>query len=1227
MNRLPRLFRVNIYLLISLLIVLTCFYAKNVLATLTEEELATEIDRQETGRLPGARILPHGVAGSNTSNPSTLLANRNDFTITVEFNPYIPEPDGTERRIIRTPGPPKFPNCYYENSDDGITFTDDCDASTPPRDLIENLYLEDGTVIFDNDPGTPEPPLDPASPRLQIGTNEGDEILYDPNNDGNFIDGVLLYLTPNEFERYPADGSRITSIPWEAGLLAGDGSDQAALEASGYEAGTSFYLSRNTVNYAEVTLTYGPCDRDISAPGDPSMWTDGWGYDYDGPDGELAQIAPDGVMYYPPAEGMPIFNESCDRATQCVPQGSVADVCGTSTTNPAGLAEMNGADPKFVPISSGNTICELTESGGTYYCQPVRVGQRDPVRNILGPLQEESCPVPLFLQRFWEDYDNVPAVRNDLINLALLPGFSCSDPGAFDYSSVPTVTVDITPASSIPALPAPYDNTLISLQAVYEGDYVCVYAYSSDASVQWRIETAFPQTIEEVMDLVPVANEDSTNTSDLGDANASNVTISNKHCMQAPYTPVIFQTLNYNELIDPICLAYRDFTFGGDTVNINGEAVTFQNRWERPFTSFVVECIERTLMNIFIGDEHEYEDPNGAVINNLTFYESIQYKFRSLVYALLVLYVIFFGYRLMISRNPPDRSEIGWFMLRVTIIIFFTLGDGITQLFPEMIDIQKDLSVTVMEAGLDQSQDNGYDLCDFRNHTGAPYATDFEYMRLWDTIDCKLSKYLGIGDNKVFHDDGTVTRTWHPQILWIGATSAVSTYLGIPIFIITVIVLIFLILVTIRAVHIYIMAFIGLLMLMFISPLIIPAALFKYTKDIFDRWFKQVFSYLIQPIILFGFLSFAFVTFDVIFFGENENFVPITTDTVEVPYRLAGSGPFGEAMAYSDCDDENAIGCIYQVAGVREFKPLERLFPDFIIYQAAIGDKALALFVGLLKLLLIAFISKILIDMVEELAFKLTNDGLGGLLGAGSPPVVGPGGAMGAQAAVMNAGVQKMGSSFGMVGRGGARAMAMMRAGTGGQSMAEDDRAVRAAGGKGGLQRDNSFLGKEIDERAAVKKANQGKKEHVDSRPKDKPDHIEENSFKNKATVDSENRKNEHQNQQRFDDKGEYDHKSQSEELVEHTHQAHVVEENKSEENMFTENKTEAFKRPDANTENEHKAEAFGRPTDSEQKNSEDSLKERSGDNNSKEKGGGASRDEASKVDKTNNKKDDKSEK
>jgi len=242
----------------------------------------------------------------------------------------------------------------------------------------------------------------------------------------------------------------------------------------------------------------------------------------------------------------------------------------------------------------------------------------------------------------------------------------------------------------------------------------------------------------------------------------------------------------------------------------------------------------------------------------------------------------------------------------------------------------------------------GYDYCDFRFNQ---YPAGKDYDKLWDMVDCKISKYLGIG--------ALSSAPAAPMSLLIVMTSLLSSAYGILIMAFGMTFIVFIVMFIIRVVHIYIMAFISLVMLVFISPIIIPMILFKFTESIFERWLREFIAMLIQPVILFAFLSFALFMFDTVIYGGNKHFDQNSN-------IILNNG---------QCDDPNTIACVFSTLTFNQIEPIPIIPKLVITYPNYSGGSDQVVFMGMLQVLLICFIVSALLEQVQTLSTQIAESG------------------------------------------------------------------------------------------------------------------------------------------------------------------------------------------------------------------------------------------------------------
>ena len=322
---------------------------------------------------------------------------------------------------------------------------------------------------------------------------------------------------------------------------------------------------------------------------------------------------------------------------------------------------------------------------------------------------------------------------------------------------------------------------------------------------------------------------------------------------------------------------------------------------------------------------------------------------------------------------------------------------------PENADLQKiaekardrrDEAKNIADAAFLNYQDSlnifnsfGYRYCDFRNieadggyiyedtdPDGNPRVRDMKFMKLWDMMDCKITKYLGVGD---YRKDRSA-----PQALVIAIGSLFSHILGLVLLLLFLVFLVFIILIILRVVHIYLMATISLILLVFISPLIIPTVLFGYFKKIFDKWLKFVIGYTVQPIMMFTFLAFLVAMYDMVIFGGNHRFIPMTQDrhvsenniclkSIETDQFICDAEEdYSHPKSDLECEDKDTLGCVYRTTEIEG----DNILFGIGIFEYDLDDrKAKMMLIELLKLLLISFIAYAVLGLVESMLGSMTD--------------------------------------------------------------------------------------------------------------------------------------------------------------------------------------------------------------------------------------------------------------
>jgi type IV secretory pathway VirB6-like protein len=360
------------------------------------------------------------------------------------------------------------------------------------------------------------------------------------------------------------------------------------------------------------------------------------------------------------------------------------------------------------------------------------------------------------------------------------------------------------------------------------------------------------------------------------------------HCTVVSPTQYTSDFKNFTPYYARACI-----DFVGDSQNLNasdsfnpGFGFGGQNNLSAP----IVQCIKETMENIFnntaghskcidgsfggrnsvcLNDAYVRFNPSGSLIwkkgsqvleNSL--FQTLQERLRFVITGILVIAVIFMGAKILLLKvDMTNRKDMMLFILKIGLVLYFVRGDawrgfffdglynGSTQLSRLFFRIDSVEVGNSIQQGLPSYKCNFGSLYD-NNGIAIPsvydnkYPSGKEYLKVWDTLDCKIMQYLNYGP-------GFSSGAIFAMIIASFFTGALGVTIGLSIFILAF----SLIATVIRAMHIFISSCIAIIIYVFISPIIIPLILFERTKSIFDSWLSQLISFALQPIILFSFLA------------------------------------------------------------------------------------------------------------------------------------------------------------------------------------------------------------------------------------------------------------------------------------------------------------------------------------------------------------------------------------
>jgi type IV secretory pathway VirB6-like protein len=148
---------------------------------------------------------------------------------------------------------------------------------------------------------------------------------------------------------------------------------------------------------------------------------------------------------------------------------------------------------------------------------------------------------------------------------------------------------------------------------------------------------------------------------------------------------------------------------------------------------------------------------------------------------------------------------------------------------------------------------------------GYEYPDNEAHYAVWDAYDCKMEKFFSDGGG--FGSFGSIEKmfnTQFPAAFIVGLVSIVCMVILILIFLFF----------TVQYLTFALTAFFVLTLLVFISPVIIPLALFKNVqkaRGIFEAWLKMLIAYSFQPMIVWSVIAILSVFIDYGLYGDGKD--------------------------------------------------------------------------------------------------------------------------------------------------------------------------------------------------------------------------------------------------------------------------------------------------------------------------------------------------------------------
>lgn len=530
--------------------------------------------------------------------------------------------------------------------------------------------------------------------------------------------------------------------------------------------------------------------------------------------------------------------------------------------------------------------------------------------------------------------------------------------------------------------------------------------------------------------------------------------------------------------------------FIGDSQNKTALGGGFILGSQKHFSAPIAQCIKETLENVFYNraghsDCANYKEQQsadglcssdtyvtdedsglphkkGGKVKKVSFFTTIQDAMQNLVKMVLTLSVMFYGMNVLIGKNDiRQKKDILVYIVKIALVLYFATGNAWQGMFFEGVyGASSELSRMVFKIQVND-QDAYRDGCQFGDLTDKDgitteaaidkrYPPGKGYLAMWDTLDCKIARYLGFGPE--------VSAANIASLILAGfLTGPIGIYFAISVMFFGF----FFIVATIRALHIFLSSCISIIIFVFISPIIIPTLLFEKTKNIFSGWLSNLIGFCLQPMLLFAYIAIFVMVLDKTVIGSATfsgappsrtiscSKTCINSDGTVDPY-VDGNKPACNKPGQTEVDPMlDSVACLIGIDSFGKFPGLEVIGLSIPILINIFDHNAKEKVLTLVKAALVMFL---LCKFMDEIPGMTST-----LIGSGSSPTA-PGAdskemfkafgkaARTAQKRAIGA-TKKIGGAAGRAGRAGAdAARKMMSRGKG----AEADSGGSAAGDHSG---------------------------------------------------------------------------------------------------------------------------------------------------------------------------------
>lgn len=277
-----------------------------------------------------------------------------------------------------------------------------------------------------------------------------------------------------------------------------------------------------------------------------------------------------------------------------------------------------------------------------------------------------------------------------------------------------------------------------------------------------------------------------------------------------------------------------------------------------------------------------------TIIETTVFFMNEFYPaWQNVVSTLMVLGVILFGVKIMSGGTNRIQRDSMVTLFKIAGVVYFM--DEAVILYNDFVDILMSALNEVAGAAT------------YSAALKCPYEGDavFTTEPMWQRADCIFDAMIGLSADAAMNGGGGNYEGLSRGTMGFFYYNLKSGALGILIGLVGLYIGFNLLLALIRAAYTYLIALITLSFLFIIGALFVPLILFSHSYTNFEHWMKSVLAMILQPLILFAYVSVLITAFDIMLYsGENSLMKTIAGDAAEADdFNLH---EYAEANLYSE---------------------------------------------------------------------------------------------------------------------------------------------------------------------------------------------------------------------------------------------------------------------------------------------------------------------------------------